>query len=141
MKSLAVMLVLFSASGAAAAPSVVDYVHDAITVATPGRTFDVGPTATCVVWENAEGVGIGPAQLDGMHGLSMSINVKPLPNDSGVFTSFEAGLRSLKANAPHAPGWMFAALERNRAAIEKRCGEEHGEPFVISKITRKDVAK
>lgn len=113
-----------------------DYGHDLISVATPGRQAPIAQTADCTVWANAEGLGVGPAQLGGMHGLTMHINLAPMAGDTA--TSFEAGMASLKASSPGAPAWLIAAIEKNRAAIETACKGDHPDPVKIYGLTAKD---
>lgn len=114
-----------------------DYGRNLISVATPGRHAPSAQTADCVVWANAEGLGVGPAQLGGLHGLAMHINEKPLPGEAGP-TSFASGLARLKAEQPTAPAWLLATLEKNRAAIEAACAEDHPDPVKVYAITAKD---
>jgi hypothetical protein len=112
------------------------YGRDLISVATPGRQASPAPSNDCVVWVNAEGLGVGPAQLGGLHGLVMHLNEAPLPSDSP--TTFAAGLAAVKATYPTAPAWMVGVLEANKAAIQKACAADHPEPFVVRKLTAAD---
>ena len=108
-------------------------------VATIGR-HSAFPTANCIVWANAEGLGVGPAQLDGLHGLTMNLNLKPLANEAAVKpTTFEAAFADMKGRFPTAPAWLVATVEKNRAAIEKACSEDHETPFKVYTITSRDV--
>jgi hypothetical protein len=130
---------LISAAGSALAAASTDYDRDLISVATIGR-HSAFPTANCMVWANAEGLGVGPAQLDGFHGLTMNINLKPLANEAAVKpTTFETGFADMKARFPTAPAWLVATVEKNRAAIEKACSEDHETPFKVYTITSRDA--
>ena len=120
----------------AAAPSA-DYDQNLISVATIGRHSSF-PTANCIVWANAEGFGVGPAQLGGYHGLTMNINPKPMAAETAKPTTFEAGLADMKAKFPTAPAWLVATVEKNRAAIEAGCAGDHETPFKVHTITAKD---
>ena len=113
------------------------YVHDAITVTANGRE-GVIPTDNCLVWANAEGLGVGPEQLNGFHGLNMNINPKPLPGESGKPTTFADGFALLKGQNPNAPAWLLAALEKNGPAIETACASPHATPMTIVKLTARD---
>ena len=137
--ALAATLAMAMAAQAAAkdpADATTEYAHDAITVATPGRHAQV-PTATCLVWANAEGLGMGPADLDGLHGVTLQINLHPLPTD-GQPTSFAAGLAEAKARYPKAPAWIWTAIEKSRAAVEAGCAEDHEQPLKIRALSAKD---
>jgi len=115
-----------------------DYDRDVITVVTLGRHSSF-PTASCLVWANAEGLGVGPAQLHGYHGVSMQINLQPLAAESGQHpTSFAEGMADLKGQFPDVPAWIVATLEKNRGKIEAGCAQDHAEPFTIHKMTRAD---
>ena len=118
---------------AAEAPS---YGVDLISVATPGRQASPAPSNDCIVWANAEGLGVGPAQLNGLHGVVMHLNEAPLASESA--TPFEAGLAAAKAANPGAPAWLVGALEKDKAAIQKACAADHPEPFVVRKLTAAD---
>ena len=118
-------------TGEAIAP----YGRDLISVATPGRHANA-PTNDCLVWANAEGLGVGPAQLGGLHGIAMHVNEQPLPGE-GV-TSFAAALAGLKTEYPNAPAWLVAAIEKNRAAIQARCAEDHPEPVKVYTLRAAD---
>lgn len=143
MGALTLAAILVTAASAFAAPPggevdpTTEYTHDAITVATPGR-HAVFQTATCLVWANAEGLGMGPAELDGMHGVSMLINPHPLAGETGVPTSFAAGLAEMKARFPEAPAWIWTTIEKNRDAIEAACGQDHEAPLKVHTITARD---
>ena len=101
--TMAVASVALAAGDAAAAVDS-DYDRDVISVVTLVR-HAAYPSATCLVWANAEGLGVGPAQLDGYHGLSFNINPQPLPNEAAKLpTTFAQGLADLKARFPKAPG-------------------------------------
>lgn len=115
-----------------------EYGRDLISVAT-GLHWSI-PTANCIVWANAEGLGVGPAQLGGFHGLSMNINLKPLPQENPHPTTFESGMAELKSSFPTAPAWLLKTLEKNRAAIEAACVQDHPTPFKVYSITRRDVS-
>ena len=129
---------LLAASAAFAADKEADYGRDLISVVTTQR-HDALASANCVVWANAEGLGVGPADLEGLHGLAMAINPKPLPSETGVpATTVAAALPSLKSQFPKAPPWLFATVEKNAAAIEAACVQGHDEPFTIHKITAAD---
>jgi hypothetical protein len=112
------------------------YATDAITAIAPSRhaTF---PTATCTVWANAEGLGVGPAQLNGFHGLSLSINPHPLPTDGGPIT-LDTAVGVMKASLPGAPAWMVKAIENHRAAIDAACAKDSETPILIYRLTDKD---
>lgn len=120
----------------AAGTEIAPYGRDLISVATPGRHGVPAATANCLVWANAEGLGVGPAQLGGLHGLTMNINLTPLPGEGP--TSFDAGLAQLKTTYPNAPAWLVATLQKNRATIEARCAEDHPEPLKIYTIRAAD---
>jgi hypothetical protein len=118
-------------------PATSEYGRDVITVVTNGR-HGPAPTANCVVWANAEDLGLGPAQLGGLHGVNMNINPHPLPNESGSPTSFASGLAELKSRIPTTPRWLLTTLEKNAARIEAACSQDHPTPFEIHRITRAD---
>jgi hypothetical protein len=113
-----------------------DYGQDLISVVT-GQQESV-PTGNCLVWANAEGLGVDPAQLGGYHGVSMNINLKPIGKDGPRPTPFAAGLATLRARYPTAPAWLVRTIEANQAAIEAACAEEHDDPFTAHKITAGD---
>ena len=116
------------------------YGRDLISVVTNGR-HAVPATANCIVWINAEGLGVGPKQLGGQHGLAMNINPKPLTGESVVQpTGFAAGLASLRAENPKAPAWLFRALEKSRAGIEAGCAEDHATPVKVRALSRADMS-
>lgn len=138
---LTAFLALVAATSATAAPKKgaqggADYGRDLISVATPGRNAVIAPTATCTVWINAEGLGVGPTQLGGMHGIAMQINEHPLSGE--LATSFAAGLASAKAANPDAPAWFVDLLERNREAIQARCAEDQPRPLTVYTIKPAD---
>jgi hypothetical protein len=139
--SVSAMLALAAAGPALAAPKAApasDYERDLISVVTPGRHSDF-PTANCYVWVNAEGLGVGPAQLNGFHGVSLNINLQPLPNESSKQpTSFATGMAELKAKYPTAPAWMIKTVENNQAAIEAACAQDHPTPFKVYGVTARD---
>jgi hypothetical protein len=144
MGALTLAAILVTAAAARGAPPsgekvdpTTEYTHDAITVATPGRHTSI-PTATCLVWANAEGLGMGPAELDGMHGVSMLINPHPMAGDTGVPTPFAAGLAEMKSRFPKAPAWIWTTIEKNRDAIEVACGQDHEAPVKVHAITAQD---
>lgn len=118
---------------AAEAPS---YGVNLISVATPGRQASPAPTNDCVVWINAEGLGVGPAELGGLHGLVMHLNETPLASETA--TTFAAGLADVKASVPTAPTWLLGALEKNKTAIQNGCAADHPEPFVVKKLSAAD---
>ena len=124
----------------AAAADAPAYARDVISVASNGR-HGAPASATCVVWANAEGLGVGPEQLSGLHGLSFNINPKPLAGEVDAKPSTTAdGLKSIRAQTPPPPAWLTAAIEKNAAKIDAACGEEHTDPTVIVKLTKKDKA-
>jgi hypothetical protein len=112
-----------------------DYGQDLISVATDQH--GAVPTGNCVVWANAEGLGVGPGQLGAFHGVSMNINLKPLGKD-GAPTPFAVGIAALRRQFPTAPDWLVKAIEKNQAAIEQACVEDHDTPVTIHKITAAD---
>ena len=132
---MALALVAASAIAAPKKTADLDYGRDLISVATPGR-HAIAATGDCTVWINAEGLGVGPAQLDGLHGLVMHINVAPLSGDHA--TALAAGLAELKASSPKAPAWLFAALQKNQAAIERGCAEDHPDPMKVASLRAAD---
>ena len=125
------------ASPPAEAPA---YLRDVISVTSNGR-HGTPASATCVVWANAEGLGVGPDQLNGFHGVSFNINPKPLPGevDSKASTTTD-GLKAVRAQTPPPPAWMTAAIEKNAGKIDAACSQEQVEPLVITKLTAKDKA-
>ncbi len=128
---------MFAAGVAIAAPAS-EYERDLISVITMGRhsTF---PTANCVVWANAEDVGVGPTELNGYHGVTMNINLQPLPNELAKQpTPFSAGLAELKARYPTTPAWLVKTIEKNQSAIETACAQDHETPFKVYTITSRD---
>lgn len=114
------------------------YGRDLISVTANGR-HGTPASATCVVWANAEGLGVGPEQLNGLHGISFNINPKPLPGeiDSKATTTAD-GLKAVRAQTPPPPAWLTAAIEKNAAKIDAACSEEHAEPMTIAKLTARD---
>lgn len=125
------------AVAAASAPDS-DYDRDVVTVVTLGR-HSAFPTANCLVWANAEGLGVGPAQLNGFHGVAMNINLKPMPNEAATHpTPFAAGLAELKSKFPTTPAWLTAVIVKNQAAIEAACDKDHEVPFKVYTITPRD---
>ncbi len=137
LKLVGVMAPLMVA-GAAFGQSV-DVGRNVISVVTSTRHMLV-PTARCLVWADAEDFGVGPDQLEGMHGVSMYIEPKPLPSESAQPTTFDAGLATLKATYPKTPAWLLKTLEKNKAAIEAACQKDYDMPFKIYAITQKDTA-
>lgn len=121
----------------AAASGGSDYARDQITVSTEGRSRPLLPTATCLVWTNAEGLGVGPAQLGGLHGVTLTLVVRPLPGESPK--TFVQGLAEAKSAYPNAPDWLMRTLAARQAAIETACGEDHPDPFRVYGITRADM--
>jgi hypothetical protein len=134
----AAALPVLAAAGAqaAAAPSS-DYDRDVITVVTLGRH---GPfaTANCMVWANAEGLGVGPAELGGLHGVTMNINPQPLASENLKPTLFDAGFAEMKGRFPTAPAWLLSVVEKNKAGIVAACLEDHPIPFKVHTITARD---
>lgn len=115
-----------------------EYVRDAITVATPGLN-DPTPTANCVVWVNADSFGFGKAQLDGYHGITMILNLKPLASEGDVNpTSFDQGVALAKAKYPQTPAWIMKTLTDHKAQIEKACTENHAIPLKVHTFTARD---
>ena len=114
-----------------------DYARDQISVSTEGRSRAADPTATCLVWANAEGFGVGPAQLGGLHGVTLTILVRPLTGETPK--TLTQGLVEAKVAYPTAPEWLLRTLAANQAAIETACGEDHPEPFTVHRIDRGDV--
>jgi hypothetical protein len=112
-----------------------DYGQDLISVAT--EQHGAVPTGNCVVWANAEGLGVGRAQLGAYHGVSMNIDLKPLGND-GAPTPFAVGIAALRRQFPTAPEWLVKTIEKNQAAIERACVEDHDTRVTIHKITAAD---
>jgi len=96
------------------------------------------PTGTCIVWANAEGFGVGPAQLGGLHGLVMNLDLKPIGNDAPQPVTFAAGLAEMRSRFPTAPAWLVETIEKNRPAIEAACAEDHETPLTIHRITAAD---
>ena len=129
----------FVAASALAAPKAAesDYGRNLISVSTPGR-HAVAATGDCTVWVNAEGLGVGPAQLEGLHGLVLHLNTAPMAGERAA--SFAAGLAEMKAAFPKAPAWLVTTVEKNRAAIEARCAEDHPDPVTITAIRAADKA-
>ena len=131
---------LTAAAAQAAPPAASDYDRDVITVVTLAR-HSAYPSATCMVWENAEGLGVGPAQLNGFHGVTFNINVTPMPAEaSKVPTTFAQGIAAMKAQFPTTPAWMVSALEKHRAQIEAACAKDQPTPFKVYPLTKKDQA-
>ncbi|THD54555.1 hypothetical protein [Phenylobacterium sp.] len=132
---------LIAAAGPAlaAAEAEAPYQKNLISVATVSR-HGAFATANCLVWVNAEGFGVGPAQLDGFHGLSMNINPKPLPTETVQQpTTFDSSFAGMKARFPMAPAWVLGAVQKNRAAIEAGCAGDHEGPFKVYTITARDA--
>jgi len=125
---------ILAAPAAAFADS--DYARDAITAIAPGR-HQAFPTGTCTVWANAEGLGVGPGELDGLHGVAFSINEHPVAGEGGAL-SFDTGLAVARKSQPKAPAWLFTAIEKNRAAIQAACARDSQTPILIRKLTGKD---
>jgi hypothetical protein len=116
-----------------------DVGRNLISVVTSSRHMPV-PTARCLVWADAEDLGVGPTQLGGMHGLTMYIEPKPLPSESAQPTTFAAGLATMKAQYPQAPAWLVKTLQKNQSKIEAACEKDHDMPFKVYGITKKDTA-
>jgi hypothetical protein len=115
-----------------------DYGRNLISVATPDRASKFAATADCTVWINAEGLGVGPVQLGGLHGMVLHINETPLAGEPA--TTFAVGFASLKAAYPNAPAWLMATVEKNRPAIQAGCAAAHPEPFRVYAIKPADRA-
>lgn len=115
-----------------------EYDREVVSVSTFGLHAPI-PTANCLVWANAEDLGVGPAELGGMHGISMNMNMHPLPSE-GVKTptTFDVGFAEMKARFPNAPAWLFKTIEKNRPAIEKGCAQDHQVPLKVYTITARD---
>ena len=109
--------------------------RDLISVSAANRHAQF-PSASCIVWADAEGLGVGPSQLNGYQGLSMTINTHPLPSES--VTTFAAGIAELKARSPKAPAWLIRTIEKSQSAIEAECLQEHLTPYKIRAITKRD---
>jgi hypothetical protein len=136
---LAAPLALLMAAPSVAAPAKAaadDYGRDLISVATPDRTSKFAATSDCTVWINAEGLGVGPTQLGGLHGMVLHINETPLAGEPA--TTFAVGFASLKAAYPNAPAWLMATVEKNRPAIQAGCAAAHPEPFRVYAIKPAD---
>lgn len=126
-----------AATKAEAAAPASDYARDQIVVSTEGRSRAIDPTATCLVWVNAEDLGVGPAELGGLHGVSLTLLVKPLAGESAK--PFAEGLAEAKAAFPKAPDWLMRTLAAQQPAIEAGCGEDHPDPFTVHRVTRADM--
>lgn len=131
---------VLAATGASSAPrkSAADdsaMARDLISVSAANRHAQF-PSASCIVWADAEGLGVGPSQLNGYHGLSMTINTHPLRSES--VTTFAAGIAELKAQSPKAPAWVIRTIEKSQSAIEAECLQEHLSPYKIRAITKRD---
>ena len=128
-----------SPSGAAPKPTAEasEYGRDLISVITAGR-HAAFPTATCIVWANAEGLGVGVAQLGGYHGVNLNLNEHPLAGEPA--TTFAQAMAEAKAKYPTAPPWLLKTLEKHQAAIEAACQQDHADPFKIYAIGKKDMA-
>jgi len=134
----ALALFVVFAGNASAAPPTSEYERDLISVITMGR-HAAFPTANCLVWANAEDLGVGPKELNGYHGVTMNINLQPLPNELAKQpTPFSAGLAELKARYPTAPAWLVKTVEKNRPVIEAACAQDHETPFKVYTITSRD---
>ena len=117
--------------------SAFDYAQDQIVVSTEGRSRLQNPTATCLVWANAEGFGVGPAQLGGLHGVTLTLVVHPLAGETP--RTFAQALSAAKVSYPGAPDWLMRTLAANQPGIEAACGEDHAEPYAVHRITRADT--
>ena len=122
---------------AAASADASDYARDQIVVSTEGRSRTQNPTATCLVWADAEGLGVGPAELGGLHGVSFTLVANPLPGESPK--SFAQGMADAKTAYPAAPDWLMRTLTAQKGAIETACGEDHPDPVTVHRITRADM--
>jgi hypothetical protein len=138
--SLLILGLILSAAAAHAAErggkAEPEYGRDLLSVVT--GQHEPFPTGNCIVWANAEGPGVGPAQLGGYHGVTMNIDLKPMGKDSPQPRTFAAGLAELKARYPGAPPWLVMTIEKNQAAIEAACSGDHETPFTIHKIAAAD---
>ena len=124
---------------AAARAPAADYATDVITAVSNTRNA-IPPSANCTIWANAEGLGVGPAQLNGFHGVSFNINLKPLASETNQRPStFAEGLADLKTSFPTAPAWLVAAITADQAKIEAACAQEQVTPVVIRKLKKADV--
>ncbi|MBS0335089.1 MAG: hypothetical protein JSS35_20165 [Proteobacteria bacterium] len=117
-------------------PPAPGYGQDLISVVRPQE--GIFPTGECIVWANAEGLGVGRQQLDGYHGVTLDLDLKPVGHDGDRPTSFADALAGARKRFPDAPAWMFKTLEDNRPAIEAACAEDHDTPFVVHKVTAAD---
>ena len=137
---IAIIGALAAGTVQAAPPPASDYDRDVITVVTLSR-HSAYPSATCMVWANAEGLGVGPAQLDGFHGVTFNINLTPLPDEAAKQpTTFAQGIAAMKAKFPTVPAWMVSVLEKHRPAIEAACAKDQPTPFKVYTLTKKDQA-
>ncbi len=137
---IATLGALAAGTAQAAPPPASDYDRDVITVVTLSR-HSAYPSATCMVWENAEGLGVGPAQLGGYHGVTFNINVTPMPTEaSKVPTTFAQGIAAMKVQFATTPAWMVSTLEKHRTAIEAACAKDQPTPFKVYPLTKKDQA-
>lgn len=109
-----------------------EFAVNAVTVATPGRD-DTPPSTLCVVWADAEGLGVGPAQLKDLHGLSLTLNLAPAGG-----TTLEQALAAAKAAYPGVPDWLLEAVRGRAGLIAKACAATHIEPVLIAKLTDSD---
>lgn len=133
-------LMLSSATHGAASPSdrqkrsdaTPEFAVNAVTVATPGRD-DTPPSTLCVVWADAEGLGVGPAQLNDLHGLSLTLNLAPTGG-----TTLEQALAAAKATYPSVPDWLLVAVRSRAGDIAKACAATHAEPVLVTKLTASD---
>ena len=133
-------LTLSSAANGAASPSdrrgrsnaTPEFAVNAVTVATPGRD-GTPPSTVCVVWADAEGLGVGPAQLNDLHGLSLTLNLAPTGG-----TTLEQALTAAKATYPNIPDWLFGAVRRRAGDIAKACAATHAEPVLVTRLTPSD---
>ncbi len=115
-----------------------DYATNVITVVSNTRQA-IPPTANCTVWANAEGLGVGPAELGGFHGVGFNINLKPLPSETNPRPStFAEGMADMKTRFPTTPAWLTEAIAKNQSKIEAACADEQITPFVIQKLTKAD---
>jgi len=134
---VAAPLLLAANPGSAAAPATSEYARDVISVSQL-QLHGAFATANCMVWTNAEDLGVGPAQLGGMHGLNMNFNPKPLPGETAKPTPFDAGFAEMKGRFPTAPEWLLKTIEKNKSAIEAACAQGHETPFKVYTITARD---
>lgn len=131
-----ILAMIFAGASAAQTTKAIrseDYGRDQITVASADRHNIYFAGGDCVVWENAEGLGV---KFGDLHGLSMDFNPHPIPGEQVV--RFETAMALLHRAYPDTPAWMFATLEKNRTAIEAACATDHPIPVRIYTLTERD---